>query len=128
RLEERGMNEVSGRNRFVAAGPAAAKTVERKAIPLAAGRDEPLAKRPAPPAAPPPAEVVEQGRALALTSFDPPAVSAGERLIRLAYRLGVPGQALVAPFRKPARPRLLATVESPLGGDPVAGTALRAGH
>src|SRR5690606_27506942 len=64
----------------------------------------------------------------ALADFDPPETTAGERLIRLAYRLGVPGSALAAPFRKPARPRLLATAASPLKGDPVAGTALRAGH
>ncbi|MDE2404325.1 MAG: heparinase II/III family protein [Sphingomonadales bacterium] len=74
------------------------------------------------------AELIEPGRALALADFTPPAIGAGERLIRLAYRMGVPGSALTSPFRKPARPRLLATVASPLAGDKVAGTALRAGH
>ncbi|MBU6269394.1 MAG: heparinase II/III family protein [Sphingomonadales bacterium] len=78
-----------------------------------------------PPAA---AELIEPGRALALADFTPPSLGAGERLIRLAYRMGVPGPALTSPFRKPARPRLLATVASPLSGDKVAGTALRAGH
>jgi len=73
-------------------------------------------------------QVVEPGRALALADFSPPSVNAGQRLIRLAYRLGVPGATLSAPFRKPARPRLLATVANPLVGDRVAGTALRAGH
>ncbi|MCX7676882.1 MAG: heparinase II/III family protein [Alteraurantiacibacter sp.] len=68
------------------------------------------------------------GRALALADFSPPEIGAGERLIRLAYRLGIPGSTLAAPFRKPMRPRLLATVESPVEGDRVAGMALRAGH
>ncbi len=71
---------------------------------------------------------VEPGRALALADFTPPSVGAGERLVRLAYRLGIPGQALTAPFRKAAKPKLLATVTNPLSGDKAAGTALRAGH
>lgn len=75
-----------------------------------------------------PGEVIEPGRALALADFAPPSVGAGERLLRLAYRLGIPGSALTAPFRKPAKVRLLATVTSPLAGSKVAGTALRAGH
>jgi uncharacterized heparinase superfamily protein len=73
-------------------------------------------------------ETIEPGRALVLADFAPPATSAGEKLIRLAYRLGVSGSTLSAPFRKPAKPRLLATVETPLAGDRVAGVALRAGH
>ena len=73
-------------------------------------------------------EVIEPGRALALADFAPPSLSAGERLIRFAYRMGVPGSALSTPFGKTARPRLLATVASPLPGSKVAGTALRAGH
>ncbi len=77
---------------------------------------------------PAPGEVVEPGRALALADFAPPAIGAGERLLRLAYRLGVPASTLAAPFRKPAKPRLLATVSNPLPGSKVAGTALRAGH
>ena len=75
-----------------------------------------------------PAQVIEPGRALALADFAPPALGAGERLIRLAYRLGVPGTALSAPFRKPAKPRLMATVQNPLPGNRAAGMALRAGH
>ncbi len=71
---------------------------------------------------------ISAGRALALSHFNPPEISAGERLIRLAYRLGIPGPTLAAPFRKALRPRLLATVESPVEGDRVAGMALRAGH
>jgi uncharacterized heparinase superfamily protein len=73
-------------------------------------------------------EVIEPGRALALADFAPPALGAGERLVRLAYRLGIPASALTAPFGKAARPRLLATVANPLPGNRIAGTALRAGH
>jgi uncharacterized heparinase superfamily protein len=73
-------------------------------------------------------ELVEPGRALALADFAPPSVGAGERLLRLAYRIGIPGSALASPFRKAAKPRLLATATSPLEGNKVAGTALRAGH
>ncbi|WP_095012405.1 heparinase II/III family protein [Tsuneonella mangrovi] len=75
-----------------------------------------------------PAEVIQPGRALVLADFAPPRIGAGERLIRLAYGLGVSGSTLTSPFRKPARPRLLATVHSPLEGDRAAGMALRAGH
>ncbi len=70
----------------------------------------------------------ETGRSLVLSDLNPPAATTGERLIRLAYRLGVSGHTLTAPFSKPVRLRLLATVESPLEGDRVAGMALRAGH
>ena len=82
------------------------------------------------PAQTPPAggELVEPGRALALADFAPPAVGPGERLLRLAYRIGIPTSTLAAPFRKPSKPRLLATVTGPLPGNKVAGTALRAGH
>jgi uncharacterized heparinase superfamily protein len=73
-------------------------------------------------------ELIEPGRALALADFAPPSLGAGERLIRLAYRMGVPGSALDRPFRKAAKPRLMATVVNPLPGSKVAGTALRAGH
>ena len=71
--------------------------------------------------------IVEPGRMLALTDFSPPALSAGERLIRMAYGLGLRG-GLTGAFRKPSKKRLLATVFNPLPGDKVAGTALRAGH
>lgn len=75
-----------------------------------------------------PGELIEPGRALALADFSPPSLGAGERMIRLAYRLGVPGSALAGPFGKPAKLRLLATVANPLPGSKAAGTALRAGH
>lgn len=75
-----------------------------------------------------PGDLVEPGRALALTDFSPPTLGAGERFLRLAYRLGVPAATLTAPFRKPAKTRLLATVLNPLPGQKMAGTAIRAGH
>lgn len=73
-------------------------------------------------------ELIEPGRALALADFAPPSLGAGERLIRLAYKLGIPGSLLVSPVGKKAKPRLLATVRNPLPGNRIAGTALRAGH
>lgn len=67
-------------------------------------------------------------RALALSDVIVPQSTTGEALIRLAYRLRVPGNALAAPFRRPAPLRVLATVENSAPGDRAAGTALRAGH
>lgn len=100
---------------------------EIMAIPLEGSTPDPLVQQhkdiPHDPAA-----IVEPGRALALADFSPPSANAGERLIRLAYRMGLSGSLLTAPFRRPLKPRLLATVESPLPGDRVAGMALRAGH
>lgn len=69
----------------------------------------------------------DTSRALTLADFGLPTLTAGERLIRLAYSWGLPAGA-INPFRKPAKPRLLATVTNPLRGDRAAGTALRAGH
>src|SRR6187399_1850848 len=48
--------------------------------------------------------------------------------MRLAYRIRISASTLATPFRKPAKPRLLAADESRLAGDRVAGMALRAGH
>lgn len=73
-------------------------------------------------------EPIETARSLALVDFSPPAANAGERLIRFAYRLGVPGSMLTAPMGKKSRTRLLATVSNTVPGNRVAGTALRAGH
>lgn len=107
------------------------------AVPLESRKEEPLAMPgsatggglgDAPAGNVPGSEIIEPGRALALADFAPPAIGAGERLMRLAYRMGVPGNALTSPFRKAAKPRLLATVESPLRGDRVSGVALRAGY
>lgn len=73
-------------------------------------------------------ETLEPGRSLVIADFEAPSTSAAERLIRLAYRLGVPASTLSSPFAKPAKPRLLATVETPLAGERAPGVALRAGH
>ncbi|MXP26390.1 heparinase [Altererythrobacter indicus] len=73
-------------------------------------------------------ELIQPGRSLSVAQFTPPDIGPAERFMRFAYRLGVPGSTLAAPFRKPAKLRLLATVESPLEGDRQAGMALRAGH
>ncbi|MDJ0979592.1 MAG: heparinase II/III family protein [Erythrobacter sp.] len=73
-------------------------------------------------------EASESSRALALSDVIAPRSGPGEALIRLAYRLGVPGHALAAPFRRASAPRLRAQVRTPIAGDRSAGTALRAGH
>ncbi len=97
------------------------------ALPLPGGAEAGVVAEAADPArAPRGDEPLDPSRALALADFAPPAVGAGERLIRLAYRMGMRGG--LSPFRKAARPRLLATVQNPLPGDAVSGTALRAGH
>lgn len=57
-----------------------------------------------------------------------PDTTFSERLVRSAFALGVPTAVLVAPFRRPLKPRIKATVECPPIGDRVAGMALRAGH
>lgn len=80
-----------------------------------------------------PAEVIEPGhiepgRALALIDFSPPQLAMGEKLIRMAYRMGVPGSMLSGPVGKKGRNRLLATVDNTLPGNRAAGTAIRAGH
>ena len=67
------------------------------AIPLASGDEGGLVSEAAGTA---PGELIEPGRALALADFAPPSVGAGERLIRLAYRFGISGSALAAPFRR----------------------------
>ncbi|RGP41975.1 hypothetical protein BPTFM16_02285 [Altererythrobacter insulae] len=69
-----------------------------------------------------------ESRALVLSDFVPPKTDLSDRLVRFAYRMGMGGATLTAPFRKPPRPRILATVETPFAGDRVAGMAIRAGH
>jgi uncharacterized heparinase superfamily protein len=108
--------------------PAAARAdalVERVAeapvLPLGGGA-EPGAETPAPP------RPEEPSRALALSDVIAVQSGPGEALIRLAYRIGIPGHAIAAPFRRPQPLRVVATVESPNRGDRAAGTALRAGH
>jgi uncharacterized heparinase superfamily protein len=97
------------------------------AIPLGAGTEQGLTGD-APPAFPEPSELIEPGRALAIADFAPPSLGAGERLIRLAYRAGVPASMLTLPLGRKSRPRILAAVANPLRGDAAAGKALRAGH
>lgn len=101
---------------------------EAPAMPLGPDQEEGVLDQAATLPVEPRPELIEPGRALALTDFAPPALGAGARLIRLAYRLGIPGSMLVSPIGKAAKPRLLATVQNPLPGDRVGGTALRAGH
>ncbi|MFM5907037.1 MAG: heparinase II/III family protein [Novosphingobium sp.] len=126
------LHEVPLADRDEANNDALAET--RSAMPLPAGIREDLVigktakdeleteAQPAPDA------VIVPGRMLALADFAPPRLSAGERLLRFAYKLGVPGQSLARPFSKSVREKLLASADNPLGGDKVAGTALRAGH
>ena len=106
---------------------AAAAAPSARAVPLPPAQEPQVTD--GPDLTPPdlPAGLPEPGRMLALADFAPPALSPGERLVRLAYGLGIRGS-LSGAFRKPAKKRLLATVESPLEGDKIAGTAIRAGH
>ncbi|MGB3754323.1 MAG: heparinase II/III family protein [Parerythrobacter sp.] len=73
-------------------------------------------------------ETLEPGRTLAIASFADPAHDPAERLLRLAFAMGLSSSTLAAPFRRPARTRLRTTVASPLAGERAAGIALRAGH
>ncbi len=97
------------------------------AFPLGAGTEQGLTGD-APPAFPEPGELIEPGRALAIADFATPSLGAGERLIRLAYRAGIPASMLTLPLGRKSRPRILAAVTNPLRGDAAAGKALRAGH
>ena len=76
---------------------------------------------------------IEPSRALALADFAPPRTGPLDAMLRWAYRVGISPTLLASPLRKPAKPRLLATVQSPLSGESGigergAGMALRAGH
>ncbi len=73
-------------------------------------------------------QVLEPGRSLVFADLAGPSVGLGDRMVRLAYRFGIRGSTLATPLRKPPKPRLLATVKSPLEGERPAGVALRAGH
>jgi uncharacterized heparinase superfamily protein len=96
---------------------------EARALPLGTDNAEGGLIGPAAPGRHARETVIEPGRALVLADFAPPTIGAGDRLLRFAYRIGLRGA-----LRKTTRPRLLATVQNPLPGDKVAGTALRAGH
>ena len=71
---------------------------------------------------------LEPARALVPADFALPDPGPVHAAMRWAYRMGVPASFICAPLRKPAKPRLLAMVETPLAGDRAAGMALRAGH
>ncbi len=104
---------------------------ERTALALNGGEEALRTEQPGEGDTPTPAfplDPVETSRALALTDVIAPRTRPGEALIRMAYRMGVPGHALSAPFRRAASVRVLGTVDSPITGDRAAGTALRAGH
>jgi uncharacterized heparinase superfamily protein len=107
-----------------------ARVADNPALGLAEGPEPGAEPAAAPPPPPPPPEpqLAEPSRALALSDVIAVNAGPGEALIRMAYRIGVPGAALSHPFRRPQPLRVLATVESPNRGDRAAGTALRAGH
>ncbi|MBX7528151.1 heparinase II/III family protein [Qipengyuania vesicularis] len=73
-------------------------------------------------------EPLEPARALVPADFALPNDGPINTAMRWAYRMGVPASFIVAPLRKPAKPRLVAMVETPLAGDRAVGMALRAGH
>lgn len=102
---------------------------EEGALKQTASKPEPISQNQAPEeqavAAAAPAEA---GRELALADFSTPAVNAGERFIRFAYRMGIPASMLTSPVGKKPKTRLLATASNSLPGSRVAGTAIRAGH
>ncbi|MFN4239120.1 MAG: heparinase II/III family protein [Erythrobacter cryptus] len=102
------------------------RAAQREALVLPSGPEPGVADEatasPATPAAAPPARALALSEAIAVRS------GPGEALIRLAYRLGIPGHALAQPFRRAQPVRVVATVESPNRGERAAGIALRAGH
>ncbi len=102
-------------------------SAERRAIPLRPGNEEGLVSDPIAEDRLP-GELIAPGRALAIADFAAPSLGAGERLLRLAYRIGVPGSMLTSPIGKQRKPRVLAAVDNPLSGSAAAGKALRAGH
>lgn len=70
---------------------------------------------------------LEPARALVPSDLAPPPAHIGNRMTRLAYRMGVPAALLTSPFARASAARILATVETPLQGDRAAGMALRTG-
>ena len=97
------------------------------AAPLPKSRNEPLIRAVAEAGEAEEIEPLEPARALTPADFRRQS-SIFDAALGWAYRLGVPSALLAAPLRKPARPRLLATVVSPLEGDRARGKAIRAGH
>ncbi|MEL7197942.1 MAG: heparinase II/III-family protein [Pseudomonadota bacterium] len=99
---------------------------EGRALPLVEGDDPEALFEDA--SSVPADSAIEPSRALALTDVVAPRAKPGEALIRLAYRMGVPGHVLASPFRRAAPMRLLATVSTANIGERASGVALRAGH
>ncbi len=104
----------------------AAQESADRAIPLGPG-EEPLAERSDGDSLPD-GLASPTNRALVLSDVIAPSVRPGEALIRLAYRLGLPGHVLAAPLRRASAPRILAIVNNAVPGDRAKGMALRAGH
>lgn len=73
-------------------------------------------------------ETLEPGRALALSGGFGPRQTWTELAMRYAFAMGFSGSAIMAPFGKRQKPKLLALVNSPLLGERASGVALRAGH
>lgn len=71
---------------------------------------------------------LEPARALVPADLALPTAGLGDRLTRIAYRMGLPAGLLASPLKRPSAPRILATVNTPLAGDRTAGMALRTGH
>ena len=67
---------------------------------------------------------LESSRALALADFSVPRTGPLDAILRWAYRVGMSPSLLASPLRKPSKPRLLATVDSPLSGEGGLGGAL----
>ena len=116
---------MASRNRFLNGAEAGAALEKEEEANWADGLELPLDAEPSSPSGPAEPAPLHDDLASGLAS---PHASAGDRLVRFAYRLGVPGSTLARPFGRPVKLRLLATVESPLAGNRVTGVALRAGH
>ena len=100
---------------------------DQPALPLGDSAPEALVAPPSPRPVPKP-DLPSASTALVPTDYVAPEVGPVERMVRLAYRLGMPGNVLARPLRKASAPRVLATVTEPLPGHAAAGMALRAGH
>lgn len=105
-----------------------ALTQEEVAAPLPSPKQERRPERGPDRKAEPEVEVLATSRALVPQEIGAPSVGPGERLVRIAYAAGLRGRLITSPLSKPAKRRVLATVNPPLAGDRAAGMALRAGH
>ncbi|MDG6079380.1 heparinase [Erythrobacter litoralis] len=100
---------------------------EKRALPLGENAEPLVVERAAKPILSEGAPL-DPSHSLVLSDLKPRDTGPIDAAIRWAYRMGVPGAVLCAPLRKPAKPKLLGTVDSPLVGDRAAGMALRAGQ